>query len=134
MKKVRRGIGVVSFLIFISFTFLISGCEEKVVENNIGDPFVGGTTGLTFIFQEFEPPTSVLDDSQEEFYITLLVKNAGEWTVPEGRVIASLSGIQAVAFNMNSLSTNSEVDISGTTKCDLYHIIVNIKIKSLIRR
>jgi hypothetical protein len=116
MKKARRGVGLVSFLILISFTLLISGCEKEIVDNNINDPFVGGTTGLTFSFQEFEPPTSVLDDSQEEFYITLLVKNVGEWTVPEGRVIASLSGIHAEAFDMSSLNTKSEVDISGTTK------------------
>jgi hypothetical protein len=102
--------GLVLLLILVIF---IVGCQSTKDGPETSGPYVGGTSGLQFAFQETEPPASVLDDGQQEFFITLLVRNMGEYTVTEGQAVASISGIDANAFGMSSLNVVNDVPITG---------------------
>jgi len=115
----RRLISV--FFILVTALFL-TGCEQAEETTVLDGPYVGGSEGLKFSFQEYEPPQTVLDDSQEDFFITLVVKNMGEYTIPEEGIIASLSGIDANAFGLNSLSTVSEIPVTGVANDQGYFI------------
>ncbi len=110
MKKSKKGL-IIAFLLLL----LLAGCQQKSNKGDVAGPYVGGTKGLEFAFQEDEPPATVLDDGQEEFFITLLVRNLGEYDVPIGKAIASLSGIDANAFSLSSFNTKNTVEILGTT-------------------
>ncbi len=110
MVKIKRGL--VFALVLLA---LLIGCKQQADTQDLTSPYVGGTDGLEFAFQEDEPPLNVLDDGQEDFYITLLVRNLGEYTVPQGEAVASLSGIDANAFSLSSFNTKNTVAIEGTT-------------------
>lgn len=109
MRMNKRG--NVLTLFFLVGALFLAGCQGTTEDAPLEGPYVGGTQGLQFAFQEGEPPVSVLDDNQESFFFTLVVRNLGEFTVPEGRAIASLSGVDANAFGMSSLDTKNIVEI-----------------------
>lgn len=100
---------------------VLSGCQggfnfgKREQPQNIG-AFVGGTRGLEIGFADDEPPASVLDNGQEEFFVTLIMKNLGEYTIPQGGVIGSLSGIVKNTFGLKSLDAKNSVEIFGVTK------------------
>jgi len=107
--------GNVLVLLFLVGSLFLMGCQQTTDVAPEEGPYVGGFKGMQFAFQESEPPVAVLDDSQESFYFTLVVRNLGEFTVPEGRAIASLSGVDANAFGMNSLDTKNLVEIQSVS-------------------
>ena len=114
MKRGSLGIVAGVFLLL-----LVGGCEQFGGKDTAGateGPFVGGTSGLDIAFAEQEPPDRVLDDGQQSFFITLLVKNLGEFTIPEGGLIASLSGISRTAFGLASLDVVNDFAIPGVSK------------------
>src|SRR3989344_5995082 len=76
--------------------------------------FVGGTKGLEIAFAEDQPPDGVLDNGQEEFFITLLMKNEGEYSIPSGSVIGSLSGIVQSSFSIKNMDKKSSNEVFGT--------------------
>ena len=115
MNISKRGFKLGFLALLLIGALFITGCQQKVTEPKMEGPYIGGVTGLEFAFQENEPPQAVLDDSQEQFYFTLVVRNLGEYTVEVGKAIASLSGVDANAFGMNSLDTKNEVEITGTS-------------------
>ena len=105
-------------VLFISLVFLLAGCTglSKGTDQSSDSAFVGGTKALSLAFAGDEPPAKVLDDNQEEFFITLLLKNEGEFTIPKGRILASLSGISKEAFSLNSLNVKSDFDLERVRK------------------
>ena len=107
--------GNVLVLLFLVGSLFLAGCQETTDDALLEGPYVGGTQGLQFAFQEGEPPVSVLDDEQESFFFTLVVRNLGEFTVAEGRAIASLSGVDSNAFGMSSLDTKNIVEIQSVS-------------------
>lgn len=76
------------------------------------------SNGLDISFISDEPPEKVADADQETFKITLNLKNKGEFTIPKGKVIATLSGIPKDAFSLSSLDAVSKTSIEGVTKED----------------
>jgi len=98
---VRNKRGLISVIFILAVALFLTGCEQTEETTNLDGPYVGGSEGLKFSFQEYEPPQIVLDDSQEDFFITLVVKNMGEYTIPEEGIIASLSGVDANAFGFS---------------------------------
>lgn len=102
-------------LMLIIAIILIVGCTGKKPTTTTG-PFIGGTDGLSVKFAQGEPPTAVLDNKQEDFFITLLVKNNGEFTVPVNGLVSTLSGISQQAFNIQSMNKKNSFEIFGAKK------------------
>tara|TARA_Y100000310_G_scaffold340574_1_gene436890 strand:+ start:6863 stop:7825 length:963 start_codon:yes stop_codon:yes gene_type:complete len=118
----KRGNGLLIVSVLLIISVFVSGCQPKTPEQLIEGPFAGGSSGLNFAFQEGEPPATVLDNGQQEFFVTLVVRNSGEYTVPAGSAIASLSGVDADAFGLSSLNVVSDVEIQGVSKDDAFVI------------
>ncbi len=93
------------------------GCTTTT-KKTTGKVFLGGTNGLDIGFVSDEPPAKVADADQETFRITLNLKNKGEFTVPKGKVIATLSGISKDAWGLTSLDAVSKSSIDGMQKED----------------
>ncbi|HLC72749.1 MAG TPA: hypothetical protein VJH37_04145 [Candidatus Nanoarchaeia archaeon] len=107
----KRGIVFLSLLVFV-----LAGCQGGQQTTNADSPFIGGTQAVEVAFVPNEPPARVLDSGQETFFITLLLKNGGEFTVPRNGLIASLSGLPQKSFNIRSLNVVNDKEISGATK------------------
>lgn len=105
-----------SVVALIFLLILISGCQVQKKENPSLGIFIGGNSGLEFSFAENQPPLKVLDNNQDHFSITLKLQNKGEFTIPSGKVIASLSGINAEAFSLSSLNTKLTIPLEGQFK------------------
>jgi hypothetical protein len=123
MKFKKRGLGLFGITVILIISLMLSGCQTGGKEApKIEGPYAGGKEGLLFAFNENEPPARVLDNSQEEFYVTLLVRNKGEHTVPVGGAIASISGVDSKAFGLNSLNAKNQIEISKVIKDQDYLI------------
>lgn len=104
-------------LILLILTLVLVGCTGTGKEEpTAGKAFIGGTNGIGIAFVDTEPPAEVLDDGQQTFRITLLLTNSGEYTIPSGNILASLSGISKEAFNLNSLNVRSNFDLERARK------------------
>src|SRR3989344_3862943 len=102
--------------VLIALLFLV-GCQRGNTDDQQGQgAFVGGDAGLQIAFAENEPPEVVLDNNQESFFITLLLKNQGEYTIPKNGLIASVSGVSKDAFSIPSLNKKNDIEIIGTKK------------------
>jgi len=103
--------------ILILLALFLAGCantDDK--DTTTGKAFIGGTEGITLAFVGTEPPAEVLDDGQQTFFITMLLTNNGEYTIPAGKIIASLSGISKEAFNLATLNIKSNFDLERARK------------------
>lgn len=107
----KRGIIFLALLVL-----LISSCQMGPTDDKTGGVFIGGTSGIDVAFAEDEPPMAVLDNGQQEFFITLILKNGGEFTVPKGKLIASLSGVSKKAFLISSLTILNDFEVPGAVK------------------
>ncbi len=111
--------GLVVLVILMILVVILIGCDalkKKDEGPETGTTFIGGTQGVDMIFVDGQPPERVLDNSEETFSIVLLVENLGEYTIPKGRMIASLEGISQEAFGLKSLSINSGDDLEKRRK------------------
>lgn len=108
------------WLFLVLGILFISGCQGFGFGNQQPpqqtSAFVGGMKGMEIAFSEGQPPASVLDKGQEDFTIMLLMKNLGEYTIPAGGVIGSLSGIVQNSFGLKSLDVKSTTEVFGVTK------------------
>ncbi len=109
------------FLVLLgALLLLVAGCQQfggkTSTQPTTDKTFLGGSQGLVFAFAEDQPPLSVLDGGEEQFFITLRMKNEGEYTIPTGGVIASLSGIVKDSFKISSMDKKSDVEIVGKSK------------------
>ncbi|MEK6904049.1 MAG: hypothetical protein AABW87_00475, partial [Nanoarchaeota archaeon] len=101
------------------FLVVLAGCAGLIrgqQKDTTSGAFVGGTQGISLSFIEGEPPAGVLDNNQEAFLITLMLRNEGEFTVPVGRIIASLSGVSQESFNLKSLDAKSDFALEKKSK------------------
>lgn len=92
---------------------LVAGCEsggEKETPRKLTD-YVGGTGGLAIEFEEDAPPEEVFDNGEEDFFIALNIENEGEYTIEEGGIIASLSGINYKDFSLSSAHKKSNFEL-----------------------
>ena len=107
--------GVLILVILLSL--FIIGCQtgQKKEKQTLGI-FIGGTDALDFSFLEGQPPSKVLDNLQEPFFIGLKLQNKGEYEIPQNKIIASLSGINSEAFSLSSLNTKLAIPLEGKIK------------------
>src|SRR3989338_333815 len=99
-------------LLLVFLALILAGCKGGTEDTQAADKaFIGGTNGISIAFVDTEPPTEVLDDGQQVFRMTLLLSNLGEYTIPSGKILASLSGISREAFNLASLNVRSNFDL-----------------------
>ena len=102
-------------LIFLILLVFITGCQngsEKTAEG----AYVGGAQGLGLSFVDNEPPLRVLDADSDEFLITLLLDNVGEYDVGQGGVRVTLGGIDQKEFQIKDMTKRNENLIRGISK------------------
>lgn len=114
-------LGKGKLIFLLGILLLIAGCQGgfgfgKQQPQQTVSAFVGGTKGLEIAFAQEQPPQQVLDKGQEEFMVTLLMRNLGEHTIPQGGVIGSLSGVVQSSFSVKSLDVVNTVEVYGVTK------------------
>ncbi|MDO8628770.1 MAG: hypothetical protein Q7R56_03375, partial [Nanoarchaeota archaeon] len=102
--------------LFSILLLLLVGCTAGTNTQEQNNAFVGGKQALSLGFLEGEPPAKVLDNNQEGFGITLLVRNEGEYSIPKGRIFATLSGISKDSFGLKALTVKSDFDLEKKTK------------------
>lgn len=107
-------------VIVIAFV-IVSGCQQlgfgrQTTPETKPATFIGGTQGLEIAFSEDQPPDVVLDNNQESFQVSVLIRNKGEYDIPANNLIASLSGIVQSTFGLASLNTKNDFEIYGVAK------------------
>lgn len=110
MNRGFKLFGIFLVLVLISGA---TGCEDKKVG---AGAYIGGTDGLSIGFVADEPPTNVLDNDQDSFFITLSLENKGEYDIPKGEIIGTISGIPKADFSMSSLNAKSSNVVEGRHK------------------
>lgn len=101
--------------LMIMAIMVLSGCQDNS-QGTTTAAFIGGTKGLDLKFTENQPPEKVMDNAQDTFGIAITMKNEGESTIDTGKVIGTLSGIDATAFSLKSISAQSQNSISAKEK------------------
>lgn len=105
------------FLAVLAAVILLVGCTggggsgTKTLTS-----YVGGDQGLSIEFNEDEPPKEVLDNDEESFFVSLVLKNEGEYTIKRNEIIASLSGISKDDFGLSSLDAENEFELLRKVK------------------
>lgn len=104
MVRVKRILGIVGLCGLVFF----SGCTGGTGGNKSSfDPtsgFNGGSKALSFTFEKNAPPATVRDQGQQPFSIRFLVKNEGEFDIPEGKGHISLVGVDKSVLNLDDAS------------------------------
>ena len=103
------------FSLFVILLF-IGGCKKATESKAAIGAYVGGDEGLDLSFVEDEPPERVLDADSEQFFITLLLKNDGEFDIDVGETRITLSGIEKNQFQIGSLTETNKNFINGLEK------------------
>jgi hypothetical protein len=87
------------FLLGIIFASgLLLGCSGNKGPVQ-GVPFIGGSSGVVMNLKQDYPPAQVFDNGETVFGIIAVLKNDGEFTVPTGEAILTISGIDATDFS-----------------------------------
>ena len=108
--------GIIFILLTVVFLTSCEGLNRDKGGTDTGGAFIGGKQGIQVAFAEDEPPKQVLDNNQQEFFVTLILKNQGEFTVPIGGLIASLSGVSKQSFGLKTLNIKNTFPIQGAQK------------------
>ena len=77
---------------------VLMGCDQQSGPTT-GVPFIGGETGVRISLRANFPPEEVFDSGEMPFDIIVVLKNDGEFQVPSGESILTLSGIAAEDFS-----------------------------------
>ena len=109
-KTVKKTITLIVVLLLI----FLAGCTKKEESAVVGKAYVGGTQGLAISFLPNLPPNEVFD-TDNPFSISVKIENKGEFEVPSGAAIVSITGIRAEDFgvNSNNLLESSAEDMSA---------------------
>ena len=110
----NRGLRLLVLLIMLVFISGASSCEKSSKVSP--GAYIGGTDGLGISFVADEPPVKVLDNDQDSFFVTLALENKGEFNIPKGGVIGTISGLAKNDFSIASLSAQSANVIEGRHK------------------
>ncbi len=101
-----------NFLIITLLAVLILvGCAGDDSGTTDKSPFIGGTNGLLLKFMDNFPPAEIFDGGDDPFDIMLTIENAGEFDIPAGELIVTISGIQANSFGLTPGSLTKRLDV-----------------------
>ncbi|MEM4266565.1 MAG: hypothetical protein QW404_00720, partial [Candidatus Nanoarchaeia archaeon] len=106
----KRGI-IIFLALSLVLSLVLSGCANEKKNVRKLTNYIGGTDGLAISFSKNAPPDKVLDDRQEDFDVAIFLENKGEYTIENGRILATLSGIDREVFNLPSLSARNKGDL-----------------------
>ncbi len=101
-------------IIVIISILLIVGCAPKSKGGSAG--YLGGTNGLKISFADGAPPEKVLDANNEQFSITLLLKNEGERDIKAGGVKTTIAGINPTSFQIKDITLKNGNDITSSRR------------------
>lgn len=104
-------------ILMIMLVLVLVGCaaqQKQVIAD--ANPFIGGTQGLTFAFQDFR--SEVFDGNSDPFDIIVRVENKGEAFVGRDDVRVQLSGFNPGEFDKTAqeLIRNAQEDVIETRK------------------
>lgn len=99
-KRMFRMKKILTLFIVLLLVFVV-GCTKKEEITVAGKAFVGGTQGLVISFLPNSPPAEVFD-TDNPFPISVKLENKGEFDVPSGAAIVSITGIRAEDFGVSS--------------------------------
>lgn len=91
----------------LALGLLLAGCGGTQGQQNSFDPtsgFNGGNKALTFSFEENAPPSVVRDQGSYPFQVRFLIKNEGEFDIPENSGYVSLVGVDKNILNLQETS------------------------------
>ena len=104
--------GIFVLLVLAGLMFSASSCTQT--KSSTGNPYVGGSSGLSFSFVPGSPPPQVYDNGQT-FSVGLHVKNNGEFGV--NVINFSIYGVSSAEFNHLVASYyKPHLNLSGATK------------------
>jgi len=83
--------GIFVLVIVAGLMFAASSCTQTN-NSGTGNPYVGGSSGLTFSFVPGSPPAQIYDN-QQQFSVDVRVNNNGEFDV--NHVFFNLYGVSS---------------------------------------
>ena len=104
---------IIIIVLIISILFVL-GCAPKQKGSVTG--YIGGVNGLKASFADSEPPEKVLDANNEQFRITVVLRNEGERDIAPGGVKTTVTGINPVSFQIKDSTQKNENDITGSKR------------------
>ena len=105
-----------SIIFILVVSFLLVGCDLDSPDDEqmgFGSSYIGGSDGLSIEFMENQPPSTILDNSQSSFSISLQVKNEGEYDIPAGGVRTKIEGIDPQALGLSELKASLDSSLRG---------------------
>ena len=124
---------IVIATLLIAMLFL-SGCggNKNTQETTPGNPFVGGTEGLSMTFIDQAPPSEVFDKKSFPFDVIVNVKNKGEYTILANQAKFSITSINPNLFGITqsdltkylseNLNKNSKITSGGSTSVEYHNL------------
>lgn len=94
--------------IMVLTSLVLAGCSSNGDTGANWNTFIGGTDGVNMRFEVDSPPAEV--NYGDEFKVLLVLKNLGEYTVPEGDYFVKIKGFSPEEFS----TTSGALQISPT--------------------
>lgn len=91
-------------LLFAGCSSGSSGGSSSGGNYNPSAIYSGGSEGLTIEFTNNAPPEKIRDQASQEFAIRMIVKNMGEYDIPENGAHVVLDGFDFNAFGVTQIS------------------------------
>ena len=122
-KSIQKIINNAKIIIMaIIITAIITGCQGEEQTVSIETPFIGGTQGISFDFEQLR--ADVYDAGTDPFDVTIKVENKGETDILKDNIRVTLSGINPTEFSTteNQLITTPKEDVISMRKDQMGNI------------
>ncbi len=96
----------------VAAMFVLAACDENGNNDEVSNPFRGGTQSLSVSFEDENPPSEVFSD--EDFYISMRISNQGEHTVPENDLTLRVQGINPDTYGLSEDRKTLSPSLRGT--------------------
>jgi hypothetical protein len=104
-------------LFVLAALLLLAGCTQQSQGLNLGDPYVGGPTGLETEFLTNSPPDEVFDNNEYPFSVSVRLNNIGEYDLESNEGFVEIKGISAAEFGVSQSALKQPLpEIRGARK------------------